>query len=237
MEPGLSTDLLQRAARLRALALLLLPPNAEGAGELARLCEGVPDGAGDALRSLASEYGPAHEGVYHALLGASGALRDAESDYEVNALGGKGPLLADVAGFYQAFRYDHESLGPISMDHVSAELDYLAWLAFREAYARYEGNAEGAAVCHDAAEAFGKAHLGVWARSFAKRIRDTAPESYYARVATTFEEQLGELLGASLVGVLPSLRRGPGLPVWNDSEGDEGDPFALECDGPVGPPS
>ncbi len=224
----LNREELTRAARYRALALLLLPPSQELGEEIALLSNDVPDGPGEPLRALAAEYSEELTGIYHALLGPSGACRDVESDFEVNKLGGKGPLMADVSGFYRAFAYEHQLLGPVSVDHISAELDFMAWLSFKTAYARYIENAEAVEVCEDASAKFAKAHLGAWVRSFAHKVRSTAEGTYYDRVTAVLIAQLDELAPGLVAEERPDLRRGPGLPVLNEDQSTE------ECDGPLG---
>jgi len=208
------TQHLARAARYRALALLFAPPDARAAGELAALASDLGDAE---LAALAADLGPDAEGEYHRALGFTGAVRDGESDYEVNPLGGKGPLLADVAGFYLAFRYEDATLVGLAPDHLSMELGFLGWLALRAAFARHEGDAEGEAVCVAAAEDFARDHVGRWAATMLARLRAAATGGFYDAAAAYAQRAL-EALEPGRVAPPVVDRRRVALPTLDDSD-------------------
>jgi hypothetical protein len=205
---------LTRAARYRALSLLFAPPDTRAAEELVALARDLDD---PALRSLAADAGPDASGVYHSALGPTGAVRDSESDYEVNPLGGKGPLLADVAGFYLALRYEDETLLGMSPDHISMELGFMGWLALRAAYARREGEVEGEEVCVRASESFARDHVGRWSPTFFARLRAAGEGSWYDRAATYAQSAL-EALEPGRVSPPVVDRRRVALPTLDDSD-------------------
>ncbi len=173
---------LQRAATYQFLALLFLPPTAEVLEDLPVLARALPDHLRADAQALAAHAGAEVEHEYHALLGGSGRCRDCESDYEINALGGKGPLIADVAAFYRAFRFSAEELH-LAPDHIAVELDFLGYLAMKTAYARHADLADERAICEDAAASFLRDHVGHWTPAFFAQLDATAGESFHGQAA------------------------------------------------------
>ena len=94
--------------------------------------------------------------------------------------------MADVAGFYRGFGLE---MGPGSgrPDHLAAEFEFMALLAFREAYARRAGNAGGAAVCRRAQRLFLADHLARWLPSFAERVAAAGRQDAYVSFARAAE--------------------------------------------------
>ena len=68
-----------------------------------------------------------------------------------------GATLADLAGFYMAFNLKTNS--EIPMDHLSVELEFMANLALREAYALVNGNKEMLEIVTKAERSFLRDHL------------------------------------------------------------------------------
>jgi hypothetical protein len=155
-------EALERAQRYRRLALMFQPPRPGGDADLVQL---APELQRD-------------EGEYHLLLGPSGVCPASESEFELGAE----PLRADVAAFYRAFNYEHPEVREVP-DHVAVELGFLAWLAMKEAYARYRGQGEEAEICREAARRFQLEHLGRWVGRFLGRLHAAAGGGLYARAA------------------------------------------------------
>jgi hypothetical protein len=219
------TALLHKAATYRALSLLFAPPSdsiAEELRALGRELGGRDREAGDALSALGREAGAELSALYHSALGPTGAVRDSESDYEVNPLGGKGPLLADVSGFYLAFKFEDPSLDGMSPDHLSMELSFLGWLAFRQAFARHSRNADGEVICREASEKFVSDHLGRWLSTFALRVAERCPETWYHGAAAFTLDRIAALEPGRLAAPTQDPRKVK-LPMAAD-EGDE-----IEC--------
>jgi DMSO reductase family type II enzyme chaperone len=103
-------------------------------------------------------------------------------------LAGKAALLADVAGFYQAFGLAPASAQPDAEDHIAAECEFMSALALKEAWAVARGDDEAAEVIRTAERRFLADHLGRWADAFAATLREATPVSFYTVLA--------ELLGA-----------------------------------------
>jgi TorA maturation chaperone TorD len=184
---------LEQSCTYRFLALLFQPPSPEMARELADLAGVLDESLREDGRALAFELGPDVEHDYHALLGGSGRCRDCESDYQVAALGGKGPLLADVAAFYRAFHFaaDDHCLAP---DHVAVELDFLGYLAMKAAYARHASLIDEREICELAAEQFDRDHVARWLPSFLAQVMSAAGDSFYGRAAR-FAERAASVPG------------------------------------------
>jgi len=210
---------LQRAAAYRALSLVLSRPEPGFVDEVSALSGEVGSALREPLATLVRSVPPNAELLYHALIGPSGTCRDCESDYEVNALGGKGPLLADVAGFYKAFAYEPDSRLASSPDHVAAELGFLGWLALKRANAIHGELSEAAEVSAAASKSFVKDHFGRWAAEFLSRLEVAGEGTYYGRVATLARAVLDALEPG---GIEPPRERsgGPRLPVLGDEAPD-----------------
>lgn len=183
---------LRRAAACHFAALLFLPPDEALREELRLTLPGLPEPLRDEATRLLDDLPAAWEAEYHALLGASGACPDCESSYDDNPLGGKGPLLADIAGFYQAFRFPGPESLRLPPDHLAVELDFLGYLGLKAAFAERTVEPQGRELCHDAAAAFYRDHLGRFLHRFCERLAAAAGPGFYGRAA-----RLGERLVAA----------------------------------------
>lgn len=211
---------LLRAAQYRALSLLFVPPTDNTGAELralaAELMPHAPAWA-EPLAALAADSDAPLGPLYHLALGPTGAVRDCESDYEVNPLGGKGPLLADIAGFYRAFHYEDETLLGLGPDHIAQELGYLAWLSMRVAFAWHTRDADGEALCREASARFVEAHLGRWLLTFCARVRERCPETWYDAAVQLTEGLVAELEPSALLPAQPDRNR-RSLPTLHDDD-------------------
>jgi DMSO reductase family type II enzyme chaperone len=79
--------------------------------------------------------------------------------------------LADLAAFYRAFGLELCDECDERQDHIAMELEFMAVLAMKEAYA-FETSPDGEelAVCRDAEKKFLREHLGRWSPAFARRL-------------------------------------------------------------------
>lgn len=82
-------------------------------------------------------------------------------------------MLADLAGFYRAFGVKARP-GIERVDHVSTELEFLAYLMMKEA----EVDEARAAVCRDARRSFVRDHLATWIPAFTTRLRARTDGTY-----------------------------------------------------------
>jgi TorA maturation chaperone TorD len=134
------------------------------------------------------------EAEFHRVLGAGG-VPACESSYDENALAGRGPLLADVRGFYEAFAYHPEKLPAEVPDHIAVELDFLAYLTLKIAFARHEERHDEAEIAELAYQRFLEQHVQSWTERFAARLAG-AESPFYSAAAAAVRERAGEPPGA-----------------------------------------
>jgi len=116
----------------------------------------------------------------------------------------KGALLADIAGFYRAFGFAPAAGTGEKADHLGAELEFVALLLVMRAQAAAAGEAEAAAVTHEALCAYWADHLGEWLPAFCARLAALAPDRHHRRLArllalagTRVAAELGLVFGES----------------------------------------
>ena len=71
--------------------------------------------------------------------------------------------LADISGFYRAFGFRAAGERP---DHIVPQLEFVALLYAKEAYAFMCRDHAGAAVCSESREKFVREHMSGWLPSF-----------------------------------------------------------------------
>ncbi len=92
--------------------------------------------------------------------------------------------LADLAAFYRAFGLEVAAAAAERPDHIGMELEFMAVLAAKEAYAHvHEADADRCALCRDAQKKFLREHLGRWAPAFARRLARAATDDALAALA------------------------------------------------------
>jgi len=113
---------------------------------------------------------------------------------------GRSHVLADVAAFYRAFGFYVAPTMPQVPDHLCSQLEFMAVLCAKEAYALQHGLTEPAEICRDARRTFLEEHLGRWADPFIERVHGTARLPLYpalvelVRTLLTYEAHLLEIL-------------------------------------------
>jgi TorA maturation chaperone TorD len=176
---------LETAARWRLLSLLFQLPTRESRRELKRLAGSVPNG----LAALGRDWTrvPIHDAAaeFHRVLGPGG-IPAVESSYDPNALAGRGPLLADIAGFHEAFAYRPEKPPAEVPDHIAVELDFLSYVAFKVAFALHEGQGDEAGIAWQAYDRFLEQHLATWMAPFRERLEGAA-SPFFAQAAECIE--------------------------------------------------
>jgi TorA maturation chaperone TorD len=93
--------------------------------------------------------------------------------------------LADIAGFYRAFGLQTAQAAPERPDHLALELEFMAYLLWKERMAwttADEQAAERARVCVEAQRSFFRDHLAWWVPSFAAGMRRKAEQGFYFAV-------------------------------------------------------
>ncbi len=152
-----------------------------------------------------------------------------ETEYGRRHVFGQAQELGDVSGFYGAFGL-RPAPGGERPDHLACELEFLAVVALKEAYALSREDAAPAEVARAAAAAFLRDHLGRWAPAFASLAVRRGPGTGYAVLASLAARLVAD--HAAELAVAPE-RLGPGhlRPVEGEPDGfnfacgvDEADP-------------
>jgi TorA maturation chaperone TorD len=109
-----------------------------------------------------------------------GGLPSCESSFDKAALAGRGPLLAAIGGYYQAFAYEPDAREREVPDHIAVELDFLAYLAFKGAFAAEAQLTEELEVTTQAYDAFMRDHLRFWIGPFLESLVAVDSDIYRA---------------------------------------------------------
>jgi putative dimethyl sulfoxide reductase chaperone len=220
------TDALSRAALYRVLATAFAYPASGHAADVARAAAGAAPSAplevrallGELVRAAASVDADELPEVYVALFDRQVACPPYEGAYGVPQLSGKAMQLADIAGFYAAFGLTAAGRQPDADDHIGAELEFMAALALKEAWARYHEQPDHADTAGRAQRTFLDDHLARWGDSFADRVLELAPAGFYAAAARLLAAWLRA--ECARLGVVPRVLDG------RATTGDEG---PLSC--------
>jgi TorA maturation chaperone TorD len=138
-------------------------------------------------------------------------------------------MLTDIAGFYSAFGLEPSRDRPDRQDHISLELEFMAWLIAATSHPRREGDSSGAEICLEAQRRFFGKHLGLWAPAFAFVLRRRADDKTRGVRESSFYAALADALAALihvdrlLLGISPPNELGaPRRPDDVDAGSDEG---------------
>ena len=145
-------------------------------------------------------------------------------------------MMADIAGFYSAFGVQILP-GVGQPDHLCAELEFMQFLALKEAYAREALGAPRVAQTRKVQRLFLTDHLGVWAGPFGMRVAARDPHGWYGdagRLVQLWLERECRSLGAT-----PVLVAGDPRMTWPEPDngecGDADDPTGADgaagCEG------
>ena len=128
---------------------------------------------------------------------ARGAVSAYETEYGDDTLFQNPQELSDIAGFLRAFGLVLGARTHERIDHVSCELEFMAFLAGKEAYAVEMGDETMHVETRRTSGLFLTDHLGRIAPSFAHRVLKEDPDGFYGRT--------GRLLGSFLTAVCGEL--------------------------------
>ena len=109
-----------------------------------------------------------------------------ETSYHAGRL--PGPLLAELAAFYEAFAYRPRTVDP--PDHVAVEAGFVGYLRLKEACALACGEAGHAETAARAAEAFLAEHLTRLAEPLAQSLRSSGI-AYLERATQWLQRRAG----------------------------------------------
>lgn len=92
-------------------------------------------------------------------------------------------VMGDIAGFYKAFGVElsrdiHERL-----DHLSVELEFMHFLAYKESYSRCHDGADKTQIVVDAQKKFVKNHIGRWVPLFCRMLARKADSGLFKLMA------------------------------------------------------
>ena len=196
-----------RAALYRYLALAFSDPATGSAKALARQ-RPLAEAALRALR-LAPEMAAAATGRHsdlalkraHLAVFGHALSKDCPpygSEYGQAHIFEKTQTLADAAGFYRAFGLALAEDLHDRPDHIAVELEFMEFLCLKQAWADSKGHSHGQlALCRKAQRNFLADHLGFWAFSFARRLRQRPDPGPFAAWAGLLESFLAQELAAA----------------------------------------
>lgn len=187
-DPQGGEEALARCAVYVALALGFAPPGRErvgsrlasrrGAEELAAaLAAAGVDAAGVEVLAAC----PPDAETYRRLFGhtARGGVPPYGTEYGNDTLFQQPQRLADLAGFFAAFGLRLEPAEHERVDHVRCQLEFLAFLARKEAHALATGDAGMLAEVRRAQRLFLRDHLGRFAPALGEHLRREDPRGFY----------------------------------------------------------
>lgn len=91
-------------------------------------------------------------------------------------------VMADVSGFYLAHGVKIGGVERERPDHIGAELEFMAFMARKEAYALDNLGPEEVSECERTQAHFLRDHLGRWAPSFGRRMSEVAGHPAFVAV-------------------------------------------------------
>ncbi len=212
-------ELLQDAAALRLVAAAFAYPDAaqrervrQAFAEIvrtqsARLGSAAWSPAFERARTLYARAGEETEGEHVRLFLGSAAVPLHESAWgDGRRMGGRTAELADVAGFYRAFRFALSSERRDLPDHLCAELEFAAALLIKEAYALGRNRDEDRDIARAALADFLDSHLGRWTRAVLEGLSKSNASELYEALGLLAVELVGQV--CTRLGVAPELAEG-----------------------------
>jgi TorA maturation chaperone TorD len=114
--------------------------------------------------------------------------------------------LGDIAGYYRAFGLEPSSESPERHDHISLELEFMAWLNTKTLYAMEEEDPENESLCRDAQVSFFEQHLAWWTTAFALALRQKADGIEDERELTSPPKSFQGAIGVFLAAFIAAER-------------------------------
>jgi TorA maturation chaperone TorD len=114
--------------------------------------------------------------------------------------------LGDIAGYYRAFGLEPSSKVPERHDHISLELEFIAWLITKTLYATDEGDTDNERICRDAQVSFLDQHLAWWTTAFALALRRKADGIKDERELTSPPKSFQGAIGVFLAAFIAAER-------------------------------
>jgi nitrate reductase assembly molybdenum cofactor insertion protein NarJ len=158
------TAILRDAAAWRLIALLFESPREGWHDDVRNLAGEVHDA--ELKKAAAAAQGEASEALYHTTFGPGGPAGCREAGFREPLLAGQ--ALAQLRGLYEAFAYSPAI--PEAPDHVAVLAGFVAYLRFKEVYARLEADPAQAATAAAAAGRVLTDHLSPIATPLAESL-------------------------------------------------------------------
>jgi putative dimethyl sulfoxide reductase chaperone len=168
---------LERSSVYLFASLALQVPDQDSAAAMASLMPSLAEHLQPLGRAIVDLPQDQREPEYFSVLGPGGCAAS-ESSYERGAIASRGPLLADVAGYYEAFGFRPEVREV--PDHVAVELGFASYLALKIAFARHSGRDEEASVAEAAWSSFTSEHLWTCVAPLCEALIASGSEHYAA---------------------------------------------------------
>jgi DMSO reductase family type II enzyme chaperone len=194
---------IELAATARLLSLGFSEPDEETLAEVEALARGLLEcepPAPELTELLAADWGTL-AAEYRELFGGR-CWCVYESSYQRDSFSAKREL-DEIAGFYRAFGADTGGSRGDRPDHVSTELEFLAFLAAKRAASSSPDERD---LCRGAEDAFLNEHLGTWFPAFCRRTRGRG-DGFYSALARLGERFIAEELADR--GLEPEQRDAP----------------------------
>lgn len=196
----------------RSLALPTDPQRRVLADAVVPLVEQIDTGDEELNRLIAEavhrqrEAGPelrrAHQGVFTHI--ESQDCPPYETAYDHRDVFRQSSVMADVAGFYRAHGLKTGGVERERPDHIGTELEFMAFMARKEAYALDHLGPDEVAECQRTQAHFLADHLGRWASSFGLRMAGVASHPAFAAAGRLLAAWIEADMAAW--GVTPSER-------------------------------
>jgi TorA maturation chaperone TorD len=182
-KPDAATKLLAEAAEWRLLGLLFACPHRDWHEQVAALSVEVQTDTLQVAARAALEQ--ATESAYHTAFGPGGPAAPREVSYRQTAL--TGDYLAELLAFYKAFAYCPPRDDP--PDHIATEIDFLAYLRLKQAFAAARDDDAQSAVTAEAARYFVQDHLATTAVPLARMLKASGI-CYLAQAAANLSDRI-----------------------------------------------
>jgi DMSO reductase family type II enzyme chaperone len=209
-------QLLGRSAVYEALALGLTYPVEASIQRLADLVADLAEhevsatyGLGPRLAAITSALEdvdvPALQLEHNRLFVGQVLCSPHETEYERDTFS-KAAQLADIAGFYSAWGLQTSDSRRTMPDFIGTELEFLAMLTRREAYAAMRGWKHRQRIARESTRAFLQTHPGRWVNAFATDLREAASDGPAGRLYAALGRLLEQfvVMDIAAAGVLPA---------------------------------
>ncbi len=167
------------------------------AGAVDRLALVIPEDYEEARRHYMSLFPPI----------ASQDAPGYETGYRGDGIFQQSAIMADIAGFYRAHGLRAGGAERERTDHITVELEFMAFVAKKEALALQRGWVDKAEACRDTAALFLQDHLGCWAPAFGRRVAAVTASLWLREIGSLVTLWVEDELAAFAVDPLEVVER------------------------------